>query len=138
MRKFIGFFIVILFLSLPVWANDKPVLDEEICKHFVVHKPKVDDNGQVKYKAGVDVNGNPVIEADVTPSIVISLEEYNFPLTIDMAKYIGMDVPAGIMGEARLGSVTVKNGEVKFNGQTLDEKAEIALKDLCDKETKAK
>ena len=127
---------MIVFLSSPAWAEDKPVLlDEETCKHFVTYKPKIDDNGNVKYRAGVNVNGDPVIEADLTPSTIISSEEeYSFPLTIDMAKHIGMNVPAGIMGEARLGSVTVKNGEVKFNGQPIESKAETALKELCDKD----
>jgi len=40
-------------------------------------------------------------------------------------------VPTGLVGESKMGTITVEKGKVKFNGNPLEGDAEAALKALC-------
>ena len=132
--------IILLITSWPALANDKPavnkpVIDKQYCRYLAVYQPKVDGNAE--YKPGVDVHGKPVVEADLTPSVVTPPEEYSFPITIDVAKYMGVNVPVGTMAEAPIGMIKIKkDGEVTFNGKPLAGEAESALKALCTEPSK--
>lgn len=126
--KFLPVFAFVLFLPAVAVAQDAPVLDASLCREIVLHKPDAD----VKYTPGVDVHGRPVVEAELKSSVVKAPEEIEFDLTVDVAKYIGLTAPAGVEGQARIGTVKVdKDGRVHFNGQPLEGEAETALRALC-------
>jgi len=126
-----------LITLIPVSANaadDTFVLDKDLCKYIIAYHPTKD--GDVEYKPGVDVKGKPVVKADINPEATIEIpESISFPLTIEMAKYIGMEIPAGVKtGETNLGYVEVReDGAVLFNGKPLGGEAENTLKSLCTK-----
>lgn len=84
-----------------------------------------------EYQPGVDVHGKPVVEADLNPAVVTPPEAYNFPLTVDMGKYMGLHVPKGLEGQAIMGTVTFAKGEARFNGAPLEGPAMATLKSLC-------
>jgi hypothetical protein len=104
-------------------------LTEGDCQAMAVtHKPAPD----VAYKSGVDVHGKPVVEADLDPPDIELPEIYQFPLTVDAAKYMGMAVPPELEGKTTLGMVTVsQNGDATFNGKPLEGSAQAALKAAC-------
>jgi hypothetical protein len=131
MRKFIIVFLVLAASpALAAKEKEKPALavSKQDCEFLAVaHQPSPD----TEYKPDVDVHGKPVMEADISPSVIKPPEKYSFDITVDTAKYMGLTVPAGVMGEAKMGTITVEKGQVKFNGNPLEGDAEAALKALC-------
>lgn len=103
------------------------VVPEKECQYLLSYEaPK-----GVEYEPGVDVHGKPVVEADITPSVVTPPEKYSFDISVDVAKYMGLTAPEGVLGEAKMGTVTVEKGQVRFNGNPLEGEAEATLKALC-------
>jgi len=128
------FLILFMLVFLPVvhsWAESKPAIDKSICKYLIAHEYNL--GNEAEYKAGVDVKGKPVIEADISPQVIKMPKEYSFPITINMAKYMGINIPAGLLAESKLGTIKInsKSGEITFNGEAIEGNAEKALKELC-------
>ena len=122
-------FVTLWLVALPALAeNAQPVLDPALCQYLATHTP---EEG-VEFKHGVDVKGNPVVEAEVEsekPALVP--EKTEFVLTVDVAKHLNMNIPAGLAGEARLGSIAIDEGEVLFNGEPMSGQAQHELTVLC-------
>ena len=110
-------------------AAPKPelVVPEKDCQYLLAYQPSPD----TEYQPGVDVHGKPVMEADITPSVVKPPDKFQFNITVDMARYLGIAAPAGLEGEASMGTITVEKGQAKFNGTPLEGDAQAALKALC-------
>ena len=132
-RCAIAFIAIAGLLAYGAAAAEKkspPELDPKVCQQMVAYQP--DPVNGAEYKPGVDVHGKPVVEADINPSVVGALDTVSFSLTVDMAKYIGITTPAGLLGEAVMGKIEIdKAGHVTFNGQPLEGSAEAALRQLC-------
>jgi hypothetical protein len=106
------------------------------CAALTRHVPAPD----VAYKPGVDVDGNPVAPADLdgTPRLEIP-ESFAIPITVEIAHRLGIPAfpdPANPQNdtykpEASIGTVTYENGRFAFNGQPLQDDAEAALAELC-------
>lgn len=129
----------LVFLSLwlasgtALAADNKPVLDPALCQYLVTHTA---EEG-VAFEPGVDVNGKPVVEAETDDSQPVALpDKTEFVLTVDMAKYLNMNIPAGLAGEARLGSIAIDEGEVMFNGEPMSGQTQHELTALCKESTK--
>lgn len=76
------------------------------------------------YKAGVDVDGNPVAAADINSVPVNAAPDYvEVPMTIDLAKR--MNLPqVGAEAEMPVANLKLyKNGKVEFNGQDISSQA---------------
>lgn len=108
-------------------ARQKPVISAKDCSYLTAHQPSPD----VEYQPGVDVQGKPVVEADLAPSVIQPPEKYSFRLVVDVAEYIGLTAPAGVEGKTEIGTITVEDGKIKFNGKPLEGDAEAALIALC-------
>ncbi len=134
MLRFLIVTLAFLLISLPSIAQDKPYVDSAFCNALVKH------HNSAEYKAGVNVHGKAVVSADLNNSQSIDIpDEYSFPLTVDIAEYMEMDIPAGLIGSARIGSLVVKkDGSVLFNNKSLDDNSTNALKSLCDVEKNKK
>lgn len=130
MKKFIVALACVCFLTA---AKKEPelVVSAQDCLSLAVPAPAV----AAEYQPGVDVHGKPVMEADLTPSSVKPPDKYSFDLTVDIARHIGLTVPAGMAGEAKIGAITIENGQVKFNGSPMEGDAEAALKALCTRQS---
>lgn len=126
MNFFLALFAILV--SAQALAETPPLIDKDACRMLVAHQPSAD----AEYKPGVDVKGQPVVEADLTPSPIQTVEEVTFDITVDVARYAGIGVPNGFEGVARVGTVTVdKQGRMTFNGQPLESGEETALRALC-------
>lgn len=109
-----------------------PAIDKDLCQYLARHVPGDD----VAYEPGVDVNGKPVVEADAGDASPLALpEKTEFTLTVDIAKYLGLNVPAGLAGEAAIGSVALDEGDILFNGEAMSGKMQSELVALCSKQT---
>jgi hypothetical protein len=135
MKKYIIVLLCLLFVSHTVIAketakkSDETLLTAQECQYLTEYQPHKD--GSADYQPGVDVHGKPVVEADLTPSVIQPPAVYSFDLTVDVAKYMGLNTPTGLLGETKMGVITVDNGQVSFNGKPLEGDAVSALKALC-------
>ena len=120
--------IIYLLSASPAQAEALQEFGAEFCGAAVLHQPADD----VAYKSGVDVKGKPVVEADLNPSPVKAPEKISFDITVDVAEYIGLAVPAGVEGQAKIGTVVLQqDGSLTFDGKPMEGEAEAALRALC-------
>lgn len=137
MKKFLVIFICLVFV-LPLMAAKKEVkvaeppselvIPEKDCENFLSYQPAAG----VEYEPGVDVHGKPVMEADITPSVVKPPEKYSFDITVDVARYIGLPLSQrGVQDYATIGTIKLEKGKATFNGAPLEGDAEAALKAIC-------
>jgi hypothetical protein len=123
-----GLLATVLLLASPV-ALAAPAIDADVCQWMVTYQP--DAAGGADYKPGVDVEGRPVVEADINPSPAAVPSVIRFGLTADMAQQIGIDT-AGFEGAALIGQIEMDmNGHMTFNGQPMEGEAEAALRAMC-------
>ncbi len=123
-RFFIPLFVL---FSMPAMAQTV-VLEDAACRAIVQHQPADD----VTYQPGVDVNGKPVVEADLDASPIQLPETVSFDITVDVMKYAGIAPPSGVEGQAVIGRVDInKDGRMYFNGQPMEGQSQTALRALC-------
>ncbi len=95
----------------------------------------------VAYQPGVDVNGRPVVPADLgdTPEIKLP-EETVIAITVDIDKRFNIPpTPDLFRPEATIGTVIVKeDGRAYFNGQPLTSEESHALSTACQKQGPAR
>lgn len=85
------------------------------------------DAHSADYQAGVDVNGTPVVAADLAgaPSIVPNF--ISMPLTIDFADKLQKTLPQGMELKPSMGNLKLyTSGKVEFNGQDITKPVAIA------------
>lgn len=132
-RCVISFVAIAGLLAYGAAAAEKkapPELDPKVCQQMVAYQPEPGNDAE--YKPGVDVHGKPVVEADITPSVIKPPEVYSFHVTVDLAEYMGLTVPTGLEDKAVMGTIQMdKDGHMTFNGQPLEGDAEKALRELC-------
>ncbi len=96
----------------------------------------------VAYKAGVDVNGNPVLPADLgTESVTMLPEKYVFPVTLDMARRLGESLNhMGVGLEAVVGTVQIyPDGRIMYDEKDISEKVKaICYSDRAEKKENTK
>ncbi|MBI1327142.1 MAG: hypothetical protein GC136_05825 [Alphaproteobacteria bacterium] len=109
-------FLLLLYFSAPAFAQEQIT---ELCQTLQAHKPADDIN----YKAGVDVNGNAVVSADINgANNFFAGQPFSFPLTVDAAAYLGVPPPAGVEMKGNIGDIKVyPDGRVSFNGQDISQ-----------------
>ena len=114
-------------------------ITEQSCAQLTRHVPRAD----VEYRPGTDVmNGKKVVPADLndTPPIKVP-ENFTIAITVELAHTLGIPAfpdPAHperdlYKPEANIGTVEYKDGHVTFNGQPVQNDAEAALSELCQK-----
>jgi hypothetical protein len=106
-------------------------LDRASCELLVRHVPAPD----VAYRAGVDVEGRPVVPADLDPDWTLALPaEIPIYISQDLVRRfdIGEDSPL-FEEDAFIGIATVSliDGRVTFNGRELGSAEEQALAAQC-------
>ncbi len=120
----------------PAWAappQSAPtiVVDRAACRWVQRHEPTAD----VAYKPGVDARGKAVAPADLPGSSGIALPEtIEIGITVPLAERFGVPRDALYKAEAYVGTVTLRDGKVLFNGQPINPAAEGELVALCAKQ----
>lgn len=125
--------VALTFLMIPAGfagaeVPDTVVIDHAACRALVRHEPAAD----AIYQPGVDVHGKPVVEADLNASAIQLPETIRFNITVDVAQYAGIPVPAGTEIQANVGEIAIApDGKMTFNGAPLEGEAEAALIAIC-------
>jgi hypothetical protein len=104
-------------------------VDPAACQWAVKHEPAPD----VAYQPGVDVNGDPVVPADLDGGARLQMpQRIEIPLTARLAQLLPR-TGGGVRprADAYLGLLTVEGDQVLFNGQPLTDPAEDELAALC-------
>ena len=89
--------------------------DNAVCKILATHS----STNNVVYQAGVDVNGNPVVPAQLNSDPIIdSLNIVKVPLNINLAQRVSRLSGQGIQMDAPLGMLEIhQDGKIKYNGE---------------------
>ncbi len=120
---------VLFFAASPAFAEDAG--RDTICRLLPQHKPVAD----VEYKAGVDVQGNPVLGADLGaplkpldgPAVVI-------PVDINLASRFNVALPAGAEIKPAIAALKIyADGRVEYNGQDISGQ----VHDMCSQPAQA-
>lgn len=106
-------------------------VDPAACRWVQRHEPAPD----VAYTPGVDARGRAVAPADLPGSQSLALPEtIEIGITVPLAERFGVPKDALYKGEAYVGTVTVRDGRVLFNGRPVAPAAEGELVALCRKQ----
>jgi hypothetical protein len=127
----------VLFGSDSLGADSRTIkLDRSSCELLVRHVPAPD----VAYQAGVDVEGRPVVPADLDPSWTLELPaEIPTYISQDLVERFGIGGDSPLFdADAFIGVATVSliDGHVTFNGRELVSADEQALAAQCRAATK--
>ncbi|HEX9791510.1 MAG TPA: hypothetical protein VGA60_12680 [Kiloniellales bacterium] len=122
---------LLAIFAMAAAAEDQVVvtISKADCDRLVEHRPAPD----VAYQPGVDVNGQPVVPADLNGGIQIAVPEtIRIPITVDLFNRFGIPAnPDSFEAEAEVGVVTYRDGRATFNGQPLQDDAAAELSVLC-------
>jgi hypothetical protein len=81
-------------------------------------------NQSPTYHAGIDAQGNAVAPADLNPSAGTPVPDYvEVPMTIDLAKRMGITQPGAEMQMPVANLKLYKDGKVEYNGQDISSNA---------------
>jgi len=123
MTKAFWVVLLLVFVTTPAFAQSQAGL----CKLRTTYKPSDD----VAFKPGVAANGKAVVPADLggAASALSVPDKVRIPLTIDMAKNLGLPVPVGTEMQAAFGMLDIYNdGRVTYNGKDITSNAAA----ICD------
>ncbi len=128
MHLFLVAFSLLFVWIIPAFAEDSVTVSERDCHRLIRHQPRAD----VAHTPGVDVRGRPVVPADLGGGSPIRLPEV---ITIDIGfeldeKY-GLGGGGKYSGSSKIGSVTVRNGDVFYDGHRLDDADQAAVATAC-------
>ena len=80
-------------------------------------------NQSPNYQAGIDVHGNAVVPADINSAENAGPDYVEVPMTIDLAKRMGV-APTGAEMQMPVANLKLyKNGKVEYNGQDISSNA---------------
>lgn len=114
-------------------------IDADACRYAVEHVPAADTD----YKADVDVNGNPVVPADLAPRSQLKFPStIPIPITSKVGRLLSASAPTtstpettpanpGYRADALIGMVSLSDGRLYFNGQPIGDDADAELAALC-------
>ncbi len=114
MKYFITLFVA-LFLTSPVYAQTSI---SSLCTKLTQHQPDSD----VTYQAGVDVNGNAVVPADINAGYQPNTN-FEIPVTVDLAERLDIDID-GLELKPSFGTlVYTGDNRVMYEGQDITNRA---------------
>ncbi len=147
MRSILIFLIVAGFIRTTTFVFGQEDNRERIilvtpgdCLILNKHVPDAD----VKFKPDVDVRGNKTVPAEIGNKDVLGLDGkgYTFYMTHDALKDNEIAAARGLSGSEEgkiiLGSVTVKNGDILWNGSSLKAADRDRIFMLCEEDRRQK
>lgn len=127
--------------QIPSGAERVIIVTREQCNLLTPHIPDVD----VEYKPGKDARGRDVVPADLNGGndpLGIGENGYSFLMVHDALGQANLESQYGLTGSQEgkivLGQVTVKDGDVFWNGQSLREAERNRVYMLCNQERSTK
>ena len=129
-RKTLGALVLAFSASLlvaPAVGQDKVRVTKRDCKKVLKRQTR-----SAEYKPGVDVRGRKVKSADLGGGSPIKLpKEITIDIGIDLDEKYGLGAGGKYTGEAKIGKVKVRNGQVFWNGQPLGNQEQGAIAAAC-------
>ncbi len=117
------------------------ILSGDECSSFVSHRSDAD--GDVSYKAGVDVDGKKVESADLNDNAIEVPQSITIPISLRLAPDASPASPppnplytiGRFDNQAKLGDIKydIKTGELYFDGKKLSQDDQNAIIDACKK-----
>lgn len=139
MRLFILFLVTALVAAGPAWAAHLAVTSDD-CATITAHQPADD----VAYRPGVDVEGNEVAPADLDATGRIDYNADNIVISIgnpliatdgvlgDQDAFVAAGGRIDVFGaDLDIGYVTLRDGEVYFNGRRITDRQRRAIAAAC-------
>ncbi len=114
-------------IFLPVQAQEAS--QEALCQLLPEHKPvAAKPTDGVQYLAGIDVNGNPVIAADVGTPLKPIMQPVVIPIEVDLVQYFNLNVPGQVPAAVNLEPTVATmrihaDGRVEYNDQDVSDQA---------------
>lgn len=149
------FITILILLSFPIGSNSAIAQEESragqnaerviliTAEHCQLLTPHIPDD-DVNYKPDEDVRGNSLVPAEINGGNRLGLGErgYSFYMTHDALKGLNANQSSGLTGNEEgkiiLGQVTVKDGDVFWNGNSLKQADMDRVYLLCDQERRGK
>ena len=129
-RRTLGVLLLAFSASLlvaPAMGESKLQVKKRDCKKVLKRQMK-----SAEYKPGVDVRGRKVKSADHGGGSPIKLpEEITIDIGIDLDEKYGLGSGGKYTGEAKIGQVKVRNGQVFWNCQPLGNHEQGAIAEAC-------
>ena len=115
--------------ALTCWVSAADAGRFDACSAVVEHRPAPD----VAYRPGVDVNGRPVVPADLNAPSIELPEELSFEIDVPMLpRDRRRSADRGYYGEALVGFLTLhRDGSLSFNGRPMDDRSVASLRAAC-------
>ena len=134
MRSAIGTVGFLLLIGLIYQAAEAQLvtITGQDCASLVRHVASDD----TAYKPGVDVDGKPVVPADLGSAQAVELpKEFSIPVTVDLQRRLGVppDPNQYQTQNFTVGTVTWKDGAAWFNGRPLQDEESRRLSEACQK-----
>lgn len=147
MRNILTILILLGFLNVGQNLSAQEISAERIilitpsnCLLLSQHVPDAD----VEYQPGLDVRGNKIAPADLQNNngLALGANGYSFYMTHDALRENSIADQYGLgdaqEGKIILGQVTVKNGDVLWNGRSLKEADRNRVYMLCEEQAREK
>lgn len=106
---------------------DGLLIDSSTCQYLTRHRPAAD----VEYTPGVDVHGRAVAPADLPGTGGPSIDRFDIPVTMGLARRLGYAVPPGLPRDMEVGRLTLLGDRLYFNGQPIGATRETEIYALC-------
>lgn len=129
----VGLFVLVGLGGGAAGAEEALTITKDECQRIMRRAVAARPAPDVAYKPGVDVRGKAVVPAEgggrptMEPPAVIT-----FSLTLDMAAKYGIRGGAPFGGDATLGQVTYRDGQVLWNDKPLDRADAAAIRAACE------
>lgn len=122
-------------LALPGAVQAETVqVDESVCNSLTAHQPA----GDVAYQPDVDVDGNALVPVDANSAGSLDLaaeHEYWLQLDIPLEELLDIGADSNLdrirAADLSVGTVTLQNGELFFNGERLGSESAHAIAEAC-------
>ncbi len=93
-------------------------------------------DADVTFKQGVDINGNKIAPADLPAAQggaapLAAPTQFTIPLFFDLQQALHLQSNNFVTPNASIGAITYDNGRLNFNGQSLNDEAQVALAVAC-------
>lgn len=111
MRKVLMLSIGLLLPLGPVGAQEVIAISESDCLFLEKHVPDAD----VTYRPGIDVNGDPVVPADLNE------QQFELPEVVNFDLLVGLPLDDPLRPEGSVGKVSVnlETAQISLNGRPL-------------------
>jgi|GEM_PF-3230232 len=106
----------------------------QLCTALSLH----DEKSDADYVEGVDVDGRPVVSADLNAAPQVDFERVYIPITVDLAERFDIGFTSGLDAEALVGVLHLDGDVLYFNDQKISDAQSHAIAAECAERRKSR